>query len=87
LSSAASARWMRSHIPGVHIPDDVIDRLDRAADPRAEGARICIELLQAIRSIDGVSGAHIMAYRREQEVPEIIDRAGILAGRELAHPL
>lgn len=87
LSSAASARWLRSHVPGVHIPDSVVDRLERAADPRAEGARICVELLREIRTIDGVAGIHIMAYRREDDVPEIVDRAGILAGRDLAHPL
>src|SRR5437588_10712308 len=45
LPSARTALWMREHLPGSIIPDAVIDRLARAGDPKAEGKRICIELL------------------------------------------
>ncbi|MCS3904074.1 5,10-methylenetetrahydrofolate reductase [Methylohalomonas lacus] len=82
-SSAQSARWMREHIPGLHIPDSIIERLERAGEPRDEGARICVETLQALRDIEGVAGAHIMAYKREADVAGIIDRSGVLADREL----
>lgn len=78
LASAKSARWMRSHIPGLHIPDQVIDRLEGADDQAEEGKRICIELIQQFREITGVSGVHIMAYRREHLISEIIREAGLL---------
>jgi methylenetetrahydrofolate reductase (NADPH) len=39
-----------------------------------------------MREIRGVSGVHIMAYRQEQTVPEIVERSGVLAGRVPWYP-
>jgi 5,10-methylenetetrahydrofolate reductase len=84
LASAKAARWMRAHVPGVHIPDPLIERLERAGPPKeqkAEGKRLCIELIQEVREIEGVHGVHVMAYRQEELVSEIIQASGVLAGR------
>ena len=81
LASPRAARWMRGHVPGVHIPDAVIARLQRAEEPELEGKRLCIELIQQTREIDGVSGVHVMAYRREELVSEIISESGVLRAR------
>jgi methylenetetrahydrofolate reductase (NADPH) len=86
LRSAKAAEWMRSNVPGVHIPDAVIKRLAGAEKQALEGRRICIELIQEVREIKGVSGVHIMAYRQEASVPEIVERAGILNGRVPWYP-
>ena len=82
LASARAARWMRSHVPGVHIPDHVIDRLEKAEKPRLEGKKLCIELIQQIREIEGVAGIHVMAYRQEELVSEIISASGVMRGRQ-----
>ncbi len=63
VASAASARWMNEKLFGVHVPEPVIERLERADDPAAEGQRICVELIHELRQIDGVAGVHIMAPR------------------------
>ncbi len=81
LASARTARWMRANVAGVHIPDTVIDRLDKAQNQKAEGKRICIELIQQVREIPGVAGVHVMAYRQEEYVSEIVHESGVLAGR------
>ena len=81
LASARAARWMRSNVPGIHIPDAVIQRLEGAANQKAEGKRLCIELIQQIREIKGVAGVHVMAYRQEELVSEIITQSGIMADR------
>jgi methylenetetrahydrofolate reductase (NADPH) len=81
LSSARTARWMRANVPGVHIPDSVIERLEKAAKPGDEGKKLCIELIQQIREVKGVAGVHVMAYRREHLVGEIIAESGILKER------
>jgi methylenetetrahydrofolate reductase (NADPH) len=86
LRSAKTAQWMRTHVPGLHIPDRVIARLAGAADAAREGRNLCIELIQEIRSVPGVSGVHVMAYRQEDAVPEIIDRSGVLGGRVPWYP-
>jgi 5,10-methylenetetrahydrofolate reductase len=65
----------------VHIPDAVVTRLEEASDQREEGKRVCVELIQQIREIAGVSGIHLMAYRQEEAVAEIIERSDVLRGR------
>ncbi len=86
LRSAKSAEWIRAHVPGVHIPDGVVKRMAGAADPAAEGRRLCIELIQEIRTLHGVHGVHVMAFRQEHTVAEIIDRSGVLDGRKPWYP-
>jgi 5,10-methylenetetrahydrofolate reductase len=81
LRSAKAARWMRAHVPGVHIPESVIGRLEGAADQREEGKRFCIETIQRVQEIPGVAGVHVMAYRQEALIPEIIRESGVLHGR------
>ena len=83
LRSAKTAEWMRQNVPGLYIPDAIIKRLaDAGANAQREGQTLCVELLQELREIRGVAGAHIMAYRQEQSVREIVERAGVLAGRQ-----
>jgi len=80
LRSARSAEWMRTHVPGVVIPEQIIRRL--AALPEAqqleEGKHICVEIINQVREIEGVRGIHIMAYRSEKLATEIIAEAGLL---------
>lgn len=86
LASARTGEWIRKNVPGVHIPDSVINRLKGADDQKAEGQQLCVDLIQEIREIEGVDGVHIMAYRQEHAVPDIVDRSGILNGRTPWHP-
>ena len=86
LRSAKAAEWMRTNVPGIHIPDEVIKRMAGAEKPAVEGRRVCIDLIQEIREIKGVSGVHLMAYRQEETVAEIIDRSGVLNGRVPWYP-
>jgi len=81
IASARTARWLRSKVPGVHIPDAVIARLEGAVDARAEGAKICVEMIQAVREIRGVAGVHIMATRQDHLIPELVRASGVLGGR------
>ena len=86
LASAKSAEWIRGNVPGVHIPDHVIQRLAGADDQQEEGISICIDMIREIREIEGVHGIHIMAFRQEHRVAEIVERSEALDGRELWHP-
>jgi methylenetetrahydrofolate reductase (NADPH) len=83
LRSAKAALWMRNNVPGVIIPDEIIARLKGAptGQQKAEGKKICVEIIQQVREIEGVSGVHLMAYRQEELVAEIIEEAGLLPRR------
>ena len=86
LASARTALWIRNNVPGIHIPDEIIKRLEAAKEPKLEGRKICVELIQQIREIEGVSGVHIMAYRQEEAVAEIVTQSGVLDGRVPWYP-
>ncbi len=86
LRSAKTAEWMRTHVPGLHIPDTIVKRLAGAQDQAREGRNLCVELIQQIHEVKGVAGVHLMAYRQEESVPDIIDRSGVLQGRIPWHP-
>ena len=75
LRSAKSARWMQKHLYGTIIPEAYIERLERAADPTAEGQRIAIELIEELAAIPGIAGVHIMAPANEAAVPGVIGEA------------
>jgi methylenetetrahydrofolate reductase (NADH) len=72
LASARSALWIRDRLFGSIIPEPLIARLEAARDPKVEGRRICIELMQEYREIAGVAGVHLMAPLNESAVPEVI---------------
>ena len=86
LSSARSAEWIRANVAGIHIPDSVIRRLRGAADQAREGVNICTEMIHQVREIEGIHGVHIMAYKQEHRVAEIVETTGILQGRTPWHP-
>lgn len=80
LRSEKAAEFMRSNVPGVVIPDTIVERL-RKTPPKQkqnEGKRICTEIIQQVREIEGVAGVHVMAYRQEELVAEIVADAGLL---------
>jgi len=72
LRSAKSAQWMKGHLHGTIIADDLIARMEKAADPAREGIRICIELIEELATIPGVAGVHIMAPGNDAAIPEVI---------------
>ncbi|MBF2051438.1 MAG: methylenetetrahydrofolate reductase [Leptolyngbya sp. IPPAS B-1204] len=77
LKSAKNAQFINRNVPGVQIPQDLIDRLERATDPLDEGVQIAAEQVKLARQL--CQGVHIMAVRREDLIPQILDRAGVAA--------
>ncbi len=80
LRSDKAAEFMRSKVPGVVIPDAIVERLRKTPKEKkvAEGKQICVEIIQQVREIEGVAGVHVMAYRQEELVLEIINESGLL---------
>ena len=77
LRSPKAAEFMRTRVPGVYVPDAIVARLNKTPKPRwqEEGMQICVEIIEQVRQIAGVAGVHVMAYRQEEMVAEIIRRA------------
>ena len=77
LSSPEDAQWVRKNRPNVIIPNDIVTRLSNAKDPEKEGIDICIEQLNALKTIPGVSGAHIIASEKLTNISTTIKNANI----------
>ncbi|MBV9557548.1 MAG: methylenetetrahydrofolate reductase [Pseudolabrys sp.] len=81
LRSAKSARWIKEKLFGAIVPDALIDRMEGAADPVAEGSAIALELIEEISSIKGIAGVHIMAPNNDAAVPAILKSARACVSR------
>ncbi|MGK7889313.1 MAG: methylenetetrahydrofolate reductase [Leptolyngbyaceae cyanobacterium] len=75
LKSAKNARFINRCVPGVEIPEPIIQRLETAEEPLQEGLKIAAEQVQMARQL--CQGVHMMAVRREDLIPEILDLAGV----------
>ncbi len=79
MKSAGMAKYMKNRVPGMDVPDALVKRLsDTPKEKQAEeGIKICIEDIQRLKEVDGVSGFHVMAIEWEEMVPEIVEKAGL----------
>ncbi len=76
--SAGMLKYMNANVPGIEVPDDLIKRMASASDAGAEGIKVTIELINAVREIPGVKGVHLQAIEAERLLPEVIEGAGLL---------
>jgi 5,10-methylenetetrahydrofolate reductase len=96
LKSPGMARYMRDQVPGLDVPDAIVDRMTKAAEGidkedkaarrdawREEGKKIAIDLINDLRKIKGVAGVHIMAIEWEEAVAPIAEGAGLLPRPEV----
>jgi methylenetetrahydrofolate reductase (NADPH) len=78
LRSVKQARFMDEKLPGVHVPPAMMDALQRAGEESDDvGADLTIEVVKAIRTIDGVAGVHLMGMGHDATVREVVARAGL----------
>jgi methylenetetrahydrofolate reductase (NADPH) len=108
LKSPAMAKYMKENVPGILIPDELIQRMNAAGAPWAgkskdeltkedkkarsqawqqEGMSICIELIQQLHQMEGVSGVHIMAIEWEEAVKPIVEGAGLYPRPQIPEPV
>jgi len=74
------AKYMKAKVPGMDVPDEIINRMQGVArDKQAEeGIKIALEQIAEFKEMKGVAGIHLMAIEWEHRVPEIAERAGML---------
>lgn len=77
VKSAGAARYMKNKVPGMIVPDSIIRRMKNADEPKEEGIRICVEMIERLKQIEGVHGVHIMAVMWEEMVPRLVDESNL----------
>ena len=78
MKSAGAARHMKNKVPGMIVPDYIVDRMKNAKNPKEEGIKLCVEQIEHLKTVKGVHGVHIMAVAWEEMVPKIVEMAGLL---------
>jgi len=80
VTSLAAARYMKTKVPDVDIPEMIIDRLKKARNKEEvaeEGLKIAVETIKQLKQIEGIAGVHIMTLQREELIPKICKAAGL----------
>jgi methylenetetrahydrofolate reductase (NADPH) len=77
---------MKAKVPGMDVPDSVIERLRAVPKEKVskEGIKLCVDIINQVREIEGVAGVHLMAIEWEETVPEILEAARLLPRPKLA---
>jgi len=85
MKSAGMANYMKKNVPGMDVPDALIERMKGTPKEKQaeEGIKICVESIQQLREMPGVRGIHIMAIEWEEKVAEIVKAAGLLPRPEV----
>lgn len=80
LRSLKMARYMNEKIPGIFVPQKIMQRMelaDQKGDAEEEGIQIALELIEKIKTKQGVNGLHIMSVGWEEVVPRIVEESSI----------
>ncbi len=80
IKSVGAAKYMKTRVPGMDVPDGIIGRLQGVPRDQVskEGIKLCVDIINQLREIEGVAGIHLMAIEWEETVPEIVEAAGLL---------
>ena len=75
LRSAGMARYMNKNVAGIHVPDALIEEMEKAEDRTKKGVEIAGRLIREMKGM--CQGVHVMAIGTEKLVPAIVDAAGL----------
>jgi len=80
LKSYRMAKYMKENVPGIDIPDEILERMKNAPkeEARERGIDLCVETIERLKEIEGVHGIHVMAIGWEDVVPVLVKKAGLL---------
>ncbi|UCC60887.1 MAG: methylenetetrahydrofolate reductase, partial [Dehalococcoidia bacterium] len=86
IKSIGAARYMQNKVPGMDVPEEIIERLKGVPKEEVskEGIKVCVDIINRVREIKGVAGIHLMAIEWEEAVHEIVEAAGLLPRPQLS---
>jgi methylenetetrahydrofolate reductase (NADPH) len=78
--SARAVRYLRDQVPGIDVPELVVDRMESVPEDRQwdEGVRLALEIVEEVRTIPGIRGLHLMSIRNEAAIVRVVEEAGLL---------
>ena len=90
VRSVRALSYMKNEVAGMSVPDKLIHRMESADDPKAEGIKITVELIDQLRDVPGVRGIHLMPVMWESSIPIVCEEAKLLprpvSGADIEEP-
>ena len=77
LGSAKALKWMADHVPGVHVPTPLLERIAASSNQKQAAKQACIDTIGALAEIEGVAGVHVMGHKNEDVLADIIIESGL----------
>ncbi len=74
--SIKALKMMKEDIAGMDVPDELIERMEKAEDPEEEGVKVAVEIIDRVKKVEGVRGIHLMPVGWEKITPTIVEKAG-----------
>ena len=70
---------MQKRVPGIDVPEDIVKRIGGVPKEKQaeEGINLAIEQIEELKEVPGIRGFHIMAIEWEEQVPGMVERAGL----------
>ncbi|SDL19954.1 methylenetetrahydrofolate reductase [Halarsenatibacter silvermanii] len=75
--SEFALKYMKNDVPGMDVPDELIDRIANADDKRQEGIDFTVEIIEHVKNTEGVKGIHLMPVGWEEITPVVVEEAGL----------
>ncbi|HET7235578.1 MAG TPA: methylenetetrahydrofolate reductase [Actinomycetota bacterium] len=78
--SGLATRYLRDHVPGIDVPESLLERMEAGSAPeqRRAGIEVALEVLDLVRQIPGVAGVHLMTINNEEAIPTVLEEGGLL---------
>jgi len=83
VRSHRALQYMKNEVAGMSIPDELIKRMESAKEPKQEGVKICLEMIEKVKKMEGVAGIHLMPIGWESITPVILEKAKLLPRPEV----
>jgi len=80
LKSLGMAKYMKNNVPGITVPDELIERMKGVAKEKQveEGIKIACEQIEEMKNMPGVAGVHLMLIEWEHMVPTMVKEAKLM---------
>lgn len=77
VRSPSALRYIDANVPGISVPAELIERVERAADPEEACFELAVEITERTLALPGIAGLHLISFRREAGIARLCQRLGI----------
>ncbi len=78
VNKSVRSMEMTNRVPGIDVPEKLLERMRQAEYAQAEGLKVALELIGQLKQVEGVSGVHVIAVGWQTVLPVLIGGVELL---------